>query len=202
MSWIQTYTGKRFDVLKPRTDDVDITDIAHALSMQCRFNGHIKRFYSVAEHSVLVSRIVEDNYATAARGRYPYDREARHRANACLTALLHDASEAYLGDVVKPVKMLPQLEAFCLIDDDVQTIIEGAFVDKVPDWVRDLIKQADHQMLGSEAEWLLLDGPRSDWGAPSPDPRFMPQLTTKCPPEEAERMFTARFESLAKEAAW
>ena len=55
MDWIQTYSGKKFYPLDPRPEDIDIRDIAHALSLNCRFNGHCRCFYSVAEHSVGVS---------------------------------------------------------------------------------------------------------------------------------------------------
>jgi len=82
--WIQTYTGKQFWPLDPRPEDVDIKDIARSLSMQCRYNGHCARFYSVAEHSVLVARQAS-----------PKNR---------LAALLHDAAEAYLCDLPRPVK--------------------------------------------------------------------------------------------------
>lgn len=84
MTWIQTYTGKAFYPLAPVIEDIDIIDIARSLSMQCRFNGHLDRFYSVAEHSVLLSDIVEPDYA--------------------LWALLHDATEAYLCDLPRPLK--------------------------------------------------------------------------------------------------
>lgn len=57
-TWIQTFTGKRFDFLAPHEDDVDLEDIAHSLSMQCRFNGHGRVFYSVAEHTAIVGGIV------------------------------------------------------------------------------------------------------------------------------------------------
>ena len=56
--WIQTFTGKKFSPLEPRREDIDILDIAHSRSMQCRFNGHCRQFYSVAEHSVRVARIL------------------------------------------------------------------------------------------------------------------------------------------------
>jgi hypothetical protein len=82
--WIQTARGRQFWLIDPRADEVFIDDIAHALSMLCRFGGHCTRFYSVAEHSVLLSR------ASA-----PDDRR---------WALLHDASEAYLVDVPRPLK--------------------------------------------------------------------------------------------------
>lgn len=83
-SWMQTYTGKQFWPIDPRPEDVFIEDIAHALSMMCRFNGHCLRFYSVAEHSVILSNHVSEENA--------------------LWALLHDASEAYIADIVRPAK--------------------------------------------------------------------------------------------------
>lgn len=83
-AWIETYTGRRFDVLIPQPSQVDIYDIAHALSNQCRWSGHCKEFYSVAQHSVLVSLQCPKPQA--------------------LNGLLHDASESYLGDFTSPLK--------------------------------------------------------------------------------------------------
>lgn len=82
--WIQTSLGRQFWPIDPRPDEIDPEDIAHALSMLCRFGGHCLRFYSVAEHSVLLAR------ACAPENR--------------LWALLHDASEAYLVDIPRPLK--------------------------------------------------------------------------------------------------
>ncbi|WP_043309536.1 phosphohydrolase [Pseudomonas sp. ML96] len=84
MSWILTRSGRKFDLAAPTPDMVDPADIAHSLSMQCRFNGHTNRFYSVAQHCCLVSNLVP----------------AEHQ----LAALLHDATEAYVGDLVRPLK--------------------------------------------------------------------------------------------------
>ena len=83
--WIETYKGNDFDYENIETNHVDIEDIAHSLSMNCRFNGHCDRFYSVAEHSIYVSELVKPEWAMA--------------------ALLHDATEAYMPDVNKPLKM-------------------------------------------------------------------------------------------------
>lgn len=82
--WMQTISGRKYWPLDPRPSEVHIEDIAWALSHMCRFTGHVKRFYSVAEHSVLVSLVVPPRHA--------------------LQALLHDATEAYLVDVARPVK--------------------------------------------------------------------------------------------------
>lgn len=85
-STIRTWTGRYFDVANPRAEDICIDDIAHALSLICRYNGHIDEFYSVAQHSILVASILP--------------RELQ------LCGLLHDASEAYFADVVRPAKRL------------------------------------------------------------------------------------------------
>lgn len=83
-TWIQTVSGRKFWPLNPKASDVYIEDIAHALSMTCRYSGHCSEFYSVAQHSVLMSRYIEAPYK--------------------LWALLHDASEAYIADIARPVK--------------------------------------------------------------------------------------------------
>lgn len=84
MTWIITRSGRKFDLANPTADMVDPADIAHSLSMQCRFNGHTSSFYSVAQHCCLVAELVP----------------AEHQ----LAALLHDATEAYVGDLVRPLK--------------------------------------------------------------------------------------------------
>lgn len=85
---IITFTGRMMNPLDPKPSDIDILDIAHALSNCCRFCGHVRSFYSVAQHSVLVSRIVAPEHA--------------------LIALMHDASEAYLSDIARPIKQQPE----------------------------------------------------------------------------------------------
>jgi hypothetical protein len=86
MGWTQTYNGHKFDPMNVGLETIDINDIAHALSLLCRFNGHIKELYSVAQHCVLMSEQVEPKYA--------------------FHALLHDAAEAYVSDVPRPFKPL------------------------------------------------------------------------------------------------
>ena len=84
MTWILTRSGRKFDLANPNADMIDPADIAHSLSMQCRFNGHTNRYYSVAQHCYLVADLVP--------------------AQDQLAALLHDATEAYVGDMVRPLK--------------------------------------------------------------------------------------------------
>jgi uncharacterized protein len=85
--FMQTFTGQAFDPLRPDPNRINIADIAHALSMSCRYGGHVHRFYSVAEHSLHVSSSVR---ATS--------------SGVALWGLLHDASEAYIADIVRPAK--------------------------------------------------------------------------------------------------
>lgn len=82
--WIETYSGKIVHILNPSPEEIDIVDIAHSLSMLCRYTAHCKKFYSVAEHSLLVSKFCSDENK--------------------MWGLLHDATEAYLGDLSSPLK--------------------------------------------------------------------------------------------------
>ena len=86
---LNTYCGIRFYITTPQTDDISVLDIAHALSLTCRANGHFKHFYSVAQHSI------NCYYEATARG---YSRKVQ------LACLFHDGSEAYISDITRPVK--------------------------------------------------------------------------------------------------
>lgn len=148
MSFIQTMSGKHFDYLNAQTDDVDIEDIATALSNICRFIGHLPEFYSVAQHSVLCSQIVLQEYA--------------------FEALLHDAAEAYCQDIPAPLKRL--LPDYRRIETLVDDLIRSKF--GLPLHQSDLVKYADLTMLATERRdlelddgtpWLILEGiPASD----------------------------------------
>lgn len=126
--WMQTYTGRQFWPLDPRVEDIDILDIAHSLSLQCRFAGHCLRFYSVAEHSVLISRAVP--------------------ASAGLYGLLHDASEAYLLDVVRPLK--PHLPGYREMEQRVTDKIAARF--GLPMQMPPEVKAADNRLLLDERD--------------------------------------------------
>jgi hypothetical protein len=125
--WIQTATGRAFWPIDPRPEDVCIEDIAHALSMLCRFGGHCLRFYSVAEHSVLLSRHVAPEHK--------------------LWALLHDASEAYLVDVPRPLK--PFLTGYREAEDKIMRAVCLHF--GLPLDVPPQIKADDTSLLMDEA---------------------------------------------------
>lgn len=170
--WIGTRTGLRFPVLRPDAARVRIEDIAHALANQCRFTGHVRSFYSVAQHSVCVSW-----------GCDPED---------ALWGLLHDAPEAYLADVAKPVKVLPQMQGYAELEIGLQWAVAEAF--GLPRDLPPSVKRADVVELVTEAhhlfdrvpeDWHLSFGiePRSDFG----DPLL---------PADARDLFLERFEEL------
>lgn len=129
-SWSRTYTGRRFYPWDPRPEDVDILDIAHHLACINRFNGALARPYSVAQHSVVVARAVPPE----------------HR----LAGLLHDATEAYVGDMVRPVKR--DLHAYQLLESRVWEAVADHF--GLPRQLPEAVKQADDRAGAAEAAQL------------------------------------------------
>lgn len=133
--WFETTTGKQFYILDPRAEDVDIWDVATALGRKARFNGHYRdevSFYSVAEHCCLMT-----NYAINQRGASAYE---------ALRVLLHDAAEAYTGDVVRPVKR--SIPAFKEIEDLVERTVLPAL--GVPADMSPLTRELDERILRAE----------------------------------------------------
>lgn len=140
-SWIQSYTGRRIELEEPTPDMICIEDIAHALSRICRFTGHCGRHESVAEHSILVALLVSEMI---------FDSEA-DRLTAVRQALLHDATEAYLGDVSTPLKQL--LPYYSALEDNLWGVIALRF--GLPEAVHPLIKTCDIIALQTERRDLL-----------------------------------------------
>ena len=136
MTWIQTHTGKRFDVKNPRPESVDIRDIAHSLAMQVRFNGHCSRYYSVAEHSVSIADWIFEQTG---------DRKAAY------AGLLHDASEAYLCDIPKPIK--PLLTNYDVLEEAVTSVIARALGFEYP--FPATVKEADSRIILDERKALF-----------------------------------------------
>lgn len=165
-----TFTGRNFWPMDPRADEVCIKDIAHALSLQCRFAGHCREFYSVADHSVRVSYVVPPHLAMA--------------------GLLHDASEAYLVDVPRPVKR--HLRDYDGIEGLVMQAIWERFPDEPSwgDWQN--IHVADNVLLATEARDLMATPP-APW-APLPEP--LPEHIVPMSPKDAEMWFLRRFREL------
>jgi 5'-deoxynucleotidase YfbR-like HD superfamily hydrolase len=166
---IATYTGHWITPLDPNPDDVDILDIAHALANSCRFTGHVREFYSVAQHSVLASTLVSDEFA--------------------LTALLHDASEAYLSDIARPIKNMPGFgDVYHEAEAKLEAAIAAHFGTPFP--MPPEVKVADNLMLWAEMRDLMPNDPPD--GVDMYDEEVIPWS-----PKEAEGRFLYRFSELS-----
>lgn len=187
--WIQTFSIGQFWPLDPRPEDVRIQDIGHALSMMCRFTGHVHEFYSVAEHSVRVS-------LEAARRATASGMPVSAINNIARWGLLHDASEAYLVDLARPVKRTPEMAAYREAEELIMRSVAMRFglVGSEPS----LVKAADIALCYTEARDLFPSvHPEWAWhSAPLPD-RIVPLM-----PHEAKALFRGRFEELFPSEAW
>lgn len=174
--WQQTFTGRQFWPLDPRVEDIDVRDIAHALALQCRFAGHCRVPYSVAEHSVRVADLLlrqtgDDSIAFA--------------------GLLHDASEAYCIDVPRPLK--PWLAGYKAIERGVMYAVErwtGLFEGACES---PLVKRADEVLLMTEARDLMNEAPVPWTFAQHVEP--LAEIIVPWGWETAERVFLARFKA-------
>ncbi len=180
--WIMTASGRPFWPLEPRLEDITIADIAHHLSNLCRFTGAVRLFYSVAQHSVEVSMSIAPLLVTG-----------RHRT-AALYGLLHDASEAYLMDIPRPLKHDAQFSAYRAAEARLQRVIYAAF-DLDPDDEPAELKLTDRRMLRTEQRDLMPPpgpGERRDDVEP-----FAFHLTEPWSPARARWKFMERFHEIA-----
>lgn len=169
-NWMQTYTGRVFYPVSPLAEDIDPVDIAHSLALQCRYGGHVDRFYSVAEHCLLMSWWVEPKNA--------------------LHALLHDATEAYVSDVPRPLKgHLPEYKD---IEDRVWQEICKRF--NVEPTMPEQVWEADNRILLTERA-ALLSSTKHKWYQ---DDRIepLPVNIVGWSPQMIERMYINRLEEL------
>lgn len=172
---VQLRSGTLFDYADIKNMRFDIEDIAHALSNMCRFNGHTNKFYSVAQHSVLVSELVPEEHA--------------------LAALLHDAAEAYCGDMVSPLKqLLPVYQSIHA------TIEQNLYRSIGVEWpVHACVKDADIKMLATEVRDLMTPHP-AHWAFIS-DQVPCEEIIHPLPPMGAKELFLDRYFSLQAKAA-
>lgn len=174
--WMQTHSGVQFFPLHPRAEDIRIEDIAHALAHQCRFGGHCNHFYSVAQHSVLVSRACD-----------PLD---------AFWGLLHDATEAYLVDVPKPIKRSIEMAGYRAIEERLERAIAERF--GLPWPMPPSVKRADVVLLATERRDIMGPSPapwKFDERVDPLDARILPWT-----PDYAKACFLRRFEVVSSRA--
>jgi len=181
--WVQTFTGKQFFPLDPDPADVCVEDIAHHLSQTCRFVGACRKFYSVAQHSVYVAQLCGLTFR--------------------MHGLMHDAAEAYVGDISRPIKGRVHLvganydkddmtvRAFRDVEDRILwAIYQGLHLGNVGHFSE--VREADEVMLSTEARDLMAKPPKS-WGAlPAP----LAMKISPWPAEQAEAEFLKLFNAL------
>ena len=166
--YITTFTGKKFYIKRPSVEMLCIEDIAHALSMQCRYNGHCPYYMSVAEHSVIMSELVPEEHA--------------------LWGLLHDASECYIPDVPRPLKaVLTNLDAF---EDKILKVVATKY--GLPWPMPESVHKIDSQYVGTEARLLWKDAV-PEWTKFYTPMEIELNFWT---PKQAERAFIEKFEEL------
>lgn len=179
-SWIKTYSGRRFFPFSTEARDIEIADIAHPLSMQVRFNGHIDRLYSVGQHSINVCDVVSDRAK-------PF-------------ALMHDAPEAFIGDMASPIKW--HFPKFRSLDDSIMRAIIQRFNIPVDRDIFEEVKAADTWLVFQEGDRMLTNPETEYWQSRSSLQCVTREFTIN---EEAfdelhwrdtKRMFLRRFDRL------
>lgn len=167
--WIQTYSGNAFYPTDPKPEDVRIEDIAHALSLICRYTGHVKEFYSVAQHSVIASMYCKDK----------------------MWALMHDAAEAYLADIARPIKH--EMKKFVECENKLMDVIAVKFGLSLP--MPEEVHVIDRILLATEKRDLMSPS-KLIWsaidGVEPLDKSIIPWT-----PERAEAEFMERFNELS-----
>lgn len=175
--WILTFTGRKFYPFAPEAKDVLFADIEHALSNLCRFGGHTWCFYSVAQHSVIVSLTVPERLG--------------------MHALLHDAAEAYCGDVVRPLKR--GLLDFEGVEAGIKAAIDQAFgLRALTLYEKQTVKDADNAALEAEARRFLPNrGDNHDDMMTTLETKApLSKVPSACSPSDARDLFRSRFHAL------
>jgi hypothetical protein len=175
-SWMQTRTGVSFYPLDPRASEINIEDVAHGLAMCCRYGGQCREFYSVAEHCVRVSEHVPQQYA----------REG----------LLHDLSEAYIGDMIRPLKHTPEMAEFRKAEAAIEVCAADAFALDTSPEAHTAVKRVDDRILLDEITQLQ-HTPAAYLQRMDTKDKPPLGITLKCwPPARAKRRFMYRFTQL------
>jgi uncharacterized protein len=184
LPYIKTYSGRKWRHLKPQAGDVAIVDIAHALSSLCRYTGHLRNFYSVAEHSVRVS------YACDPKDAF--------------YGLMHDSAEAYCQDLSRPFKRSPGMEVYKFYEGLTYGAICSAF--NMSEIEPESVKRADMVLLATEKRDLFSENEEAEWAVWSAEKGGSESevLSEKIVPwsqDKAEYVFLARFDELYRRNA-
>lgn len=184
--YIFTYTGKKVHIFDPRPEEFDIRDIAHGLAFNCRFSGHTRKYYSVAEHSVIMAMFSSS-------------------LDVGLHCLLHDASEAYLRDLASPIKR--QMPEYKLVENRLQRAILEAFgLD--PASPNAEVHELDERAFWAEVKHLMPKVPHEDWLITDKPNNALPVIPVCWGPETAEQEYLLAFQAFTEkmneesEAAW
>lgn len=175
LNWMQTHSGLQFTPFDPQPEQICLEDIAHALAFNCRYNGHSKKFYSVAEHSVYVSYIVSEEDA--------------------LWGLLHDAAEAYISDLPKPFK-----DGIAEHIDPHEEKILWAIAEKfgLEELYPPSVKKADWAVLVAERTQVM-EHQEHIWDSVVNFPDDPPEIEIEFwPPHVAKQRFIGRFLELTQ----
>lgn len=185
-----TTRSKMIDLDKYSISEVDIDDIAHSLSQQCRYNGNTPVFYSVGEHAPFVTRLTK---LFIINNEAPYIEQWNNddKAMCCLGAIVHDNPEQITGDMIRPIKR--KVTGFKEIEDKVTPIMEKAFGLELTDEMHQLIKKADDAMADIELRyffpWKVMGKPLSEFRLTDFSGSAKPGLS----PKKAKRLFLDTF---------
>lgn len=169
-AFMVTYSGVKFTIFDPQIEDIQIEDIAHALSQLCRFTGHTRHFYSVAEHAYLASKLVPPSFA--------------------LEALLHDAAEAYCNDLSRPMKHHPRLTGYTEVEEIIDRAVRQKF--GLPASMSPEVKDVDNKLVCTEGVQLMKE---HAWAEGHPRYDFLLSCLNS---SEAEMQFIDRFNELTR----
>lgn len=168
--WMLMNSGQRYWPLDPRVGDFSLNDIAHGLAYTCRWGGQVDQFFSVAEHSVIVSRYV--------------------RPELRLAALLHDAAEAFVGDIPRPLKRILGAN-YKLIEDRTQTVIAMQYgFDKE---MHPQIKEIDNRITVDERKSLFSNNDETLPWMFANDVSLGLEIINPLPPHQAKRLFMETY---------
>ena len=177
--YVVTASGRLVEIFSPKVDDISIDDIATGLSKQNRFMGLTKVPYTIAQHCLICSKLVSQS-----------------KSGNAIAALLHDASEAYIQDIISPIKQV--ITGYDIIEDNLMNVIRAALMPDV-DWSEPDVVEADVLAFRHEVTYITLN-PEKYYIDPLPELPVIPELVKLdiLGEYEAKALFLERFEELKR----